>query len=342
VPGDFASGGYGKPYILTEGGADGEWEVPNDANGVPTEPTDTQKRDDYPAEWACLTADHGDFLGGTMFNFGTENDFGGVWLNVISGGWKRLTYYSVAGMYGGTGVGTNTPPVITSMTAGQNVAAGSTFPVNVSVSDPNGDPIHYNLMFSNKYVSGGGTGLSYATFTQTGNGAFTVTAPLSTGVWKVYVYAYDGQGNVGIQSVSFTVTPPGVGGTKISGGKAATASSTQPTDGNGSYGAGNVTDGNFTTRWASDWSDPQWVYVDLGSSQTFHHIQLAWESAYASAYQIQVSNDATNWTTVYSTAIGDGNFDDIDVTGTGRYVRMYATARGTAYGYSLYEFGIYS
>src|SRR6185312_8293056 len=51
VPTDYASGGYTKPYILTEGGASGEWEVPNDANGVPTEPTDTAKRDAYPHEW---------------------------------------------------------------------------------------------------------------------------------------------------------------------------------------------------------------------------------------------------------------------------------------------------
>jgi beta-glucosidase len=30
------------------------------------------------------------------------------------------------------------------------------------------------------------------------------------------------------------------------------------------------------------------------------------------------------------------------VTGTGRYVRMYGTVRGTQYGYSLWEFQVYS
>jgi len=48
-----------------------------------------------------LRADTNVFLGGTFFHFGTENDFGGVWLNTYGGRWKRLSYYSVAGMYGG-------------------------------------------------------------------------------------------------------------------------------------------------------------------------------------------------------------------------------------------------
>jgi hypothetical protein len=340
VPAAFASGGYNKPYILTEGGASGEWEVPNDANGVPTEPTDQQKRDAYPAEWNCLTADHGDFLGGTFFHFGTENDFGGVWLNTYGGAWKRLSFYSVAGMYGGS-PGTNTPPVITSMTAGQNVPAGGTFPVSVAVSDPNGDPIHYNLMYSNKYVSGGGTGFSWATFTQTGNGTFTVTAPASMGVWKVYVYAYDGQGNVGIETRSFNVVAPTVNGTNVSKGKPTTASTFQAAD-SATYTPGNATDGNFGTRWASAWADPQWIQVDLGAVTAIHHVQLAWESAYGKAYQIQTSNDGTNWTTVYSTTTGDGGFDDIDLNVSGRYVRMNGTARATTFGYSLFEFGVYS
>jgi len=56
---------------------------------------------------------------------------------------------------------------------------------------------------------------------------FTVTAPPATGVWKVYVYAYDGHGNVGIETRSFNVVAPPVGGTKLSAGKPATASTEQ-------------------------------------------------------------------------------------------------------------------
>ncbi len=67
---------------------------------------------------------------------------------------------------------------------------------------------------------------------------------------------------------------------------------------------------------------------------------LQWESAYAKAFQIQVSNDASNWTTVYSTTTGTGGTQTLPVSGTGRYVRMYGTQRATGYGYSLYEFQV--
>jgi hypothetical protein len=339
---DWINGGYNKPYIVTETGEAGEWEVPNDANGVPTEPTDQQKAAGYTTAWGCITGHTGVALGATMFNYGNENDFGGVWFNLDTGGWKRLSYYAVAKAYGGTPQA-NTPPVISSMSLSQttNVPAGGQFTVNLGVTDPNGDPLRYNLMYTSKYVDSG-TGLRYAAFTQTGTSSFSVTAPSQLGTWKVYVYAYDGQGNVGVETKSFTVVPPAVSGTDVAKGKPTTASSYQSTGDGAPYPPTNATDGNNGTRWATDWSDPQWIQVDLGQTTTIHHVQLVWESAYGKAYTIQTSNDGTNWTTVYSTTTGDGGVDDMDVSGSGRYVRLTGTQRGTTYGYSLYEFGIYA
>ena len=116
------------------------------------------------------------------------------------------------------------------------------------------------------------------------------------------------------------------------------ASSTQ-TPGNPPQAA---VDGNLTTRWESAYSDPQWIYVDLGQSMEVNHVKLSWETAAASAFQIQVSNDATNWTSIYSTTTGTGGVNDITgLKGYGRYVRVYCTARLTGYGDSLWEFEVY-
>ena len=128
----------------------------------------------------------------------------------------------------------------------------------------------------------------------------------------------------------------GGGGTNIAQGKPTTASSTE----NSTFPASNATDGNSSTRWSSAFSDPQWLQVDLGQSYNISHVTLNWEAAYGKAYQIQTSADGSNWTTIYSTTTGDGGTDDLAVTGTGRYIRMYGTARGTPYGYSLYEFAV--
>jgi hypothetical protein len=103
-----------------------------------------------------------------------------------------------------------------------------------------------------------------------------------------------------------------------------------------------ATDGNLGTRWSSAFSDPQWLEVDLGSTQNICQVGLDWETAYATAFQIQVSTDNTNWTTIYSTTAGTGGNQTLSVNGTGRYIRMYGTARATQYGYSLWEFQVYS
>ncbi|MGZ3805024.1 MAG: discoidin domain-containing protein [Pseudobdellovibrionaceae bacterium] len=117
-------------------------------------------------------------------------------------------------------------------------------------------------------------------------------------------------------------------------------SSTQ-TDSRGTYYGSYAVDGIGTTRWSSSFSDPQWITVDLGASKQINRIVLNWETAYGKAYSIQVSNDNVSWTTIYSTTTGDGGVDDLAVSGTGRYVRMYGTVRGTIWGYSLYEMSVY-
>ncbi|WP_037606362.1 discoidin domain-containing protein [Streptacidiphilus rugosus] len=123
-------------------------------------------------------------------------------------------------------------------------------------------------------------------------------------------------------------------------GHPATASSIQ--DSNPAYDPFYATDGSTLTRWSSAIADPQWIDVDLGGSLPICQVVLQWENAYASAFQIQISNDNTNWTSVYSTTTGTGGTQTLNVTGTGRYVRMYATARGTGYGDSLWEFSVYT
>ena len=79
------------------------------------------------------------------------------------------------------------------------------------------------------------------------------------------------------------------GTSNIAQGKTATASSTE----NGSFPAANAVDGNTGTRWSSAFSDPQWLEVDLGSSQSICQVTLNWEAAYGKAFQIQTSDRTT-------------------------------------------------
>ncbi|MGI5211825.1 DUF4038 domain-containing protein [Plantactinospora sp. CA-290183] len=121
-----------------------------------------------------------------------------------------------------------------------------------------------------------------------------------------------------------------------------TASSVETENGSEAMlGPERVVDGNASTRWASRFSDPQWVRVDLGTRHSVNRVVLKWENAYGRSYEIQVSNDDRTWTTAFSTTTGDGGIDDVSLAATARYVRVYATQRATAWGYSLWEFEIY-
>jgi hypothetical protein len=123
----------------------------------------------------------------------------------------------------------------------------------------------------------------------------------------------------------------------LSQGHPVTASSIQGDP----WAAAYAVDGNPGTRWSSGWSDPQWLEVDLGAPRAITKIVLDWERAYATAFQLQVSDNGTTWTDVYSTTTGPGGVQTVAVHGAGRYVRMYGTRRATQYGYSLWEFQVF-
>ena len=64
----------------------------------------------------------------------------------------------------------------------------------------------------------------------------------------------------------------------ISQSRPALASSVENVQGTPAYA---VDDGNLTTRWASQFSDPQWIQIDLGTTATISQVELHWEVAYA-------------------------------------------------------------
>ncbi|RKR86972.1 F5/8 type C domain-containing protein [Micromonospora pisi] len=139
------------------------------------------------------------------------------------------------------------------------------------------------------------------------------------------------------QVVSF---PAGRGDdiSNLAAGRTVTASSTQ--SGNG---AARAVDGDLGTRWASSWSDNQWITVDLGSVRPVSRAVLTWEAAYARSYRVEVSTDGATWQPVWSTTAGDGGTDQVDFTTTSaRYVRMQGLTRATGFGFSLWELEVYA
>jgi len=123
-------------------------------------------------------------------------------------------------------------------------------------------------------------------------------------------------------------------------GKTATASSQTGANVAASVTTATTYQNYAATRWESAASDPQWIMVDLGASTEVDRVILKWHTDYGKAFDLQVSNDALAWTSVYTTTTG-ASYSVTDVTfdkTRARYVRMNGTARGTANGYSLFAF----
>ena len=131
-------------------------------------------------------------------------------------------------------------------------------------------------------------------------------------------------------------------GTLVSQGKNVTASSSEDP-----FIASNANDGNIDSRWASQWNANEWWQVDLESPTSISSVVINWEPAYATAYNILLSNDV-NFATYETIAVvtnSNGGEDIIttDASKTGRYLRMQGVTRAlAAYGYSMYEFKAYS
>ncbi len=122
-----------------------------------------------------------------------------------------------------------------------------------------------------------------------------------------------------------------------------TSASSFINDARGDYPPRFAVDGSWFSRWSSQFSDPQWLAVDLGRVQQISRVVLYWETAYGKSYRIQVSTDGKRWQNVYSTHSGKGGIETIRFQPVeARWVRMDGIARGTQFGYSLWEFQVFA
>lgn len=125
------------------------------------------------------------------------------------------------------------------------------------------------------------------------------------------------------------------------------------TSGNAALG----NDGNKGSRWESTHGvDPQLWQVDLGQAQTFNTISIIWEGAYGKTFDIIAGNTVgddgflTDGEVIYTVEgqvlAGFPYTQVIELPNTRpynyRYVQFKGRERGTGYGYSFFEFGVYN
>lgn len=107
-------------------------------------------------------------------------------------------------------------------------------------------------------------------------------------------------------------------------------------------------DGSSSVSWKTAAVGPQYLIVDLGQSYTICRISLTWpqSATFATHYELRISNVNNDWANasiLKTETASNGNGDDISVSGTGRYVRLYMTEAEASWAsfYELLEIEIY-
>lgn len=113
----------------------------------------------------------------------------------------------------------------------------------------------------------------------------------------------------------------------------ATSSSVQE-----NFGPRNAIDGNMATRWSSEFSDPQWLLLELDQPKIISGVIIYWEAAFGEDYQVLLSLDGKDWKVVFEIKGADGKTDDIYFKPQeARYVKIICQKRATSWGASIFE-----
>ncbi|MGM9787738.1 MAG: discoidin domain-containing protein [Candidatus Cryptobacteroides sp.] len=112
--------------------------------------------------------------------------------------------------------------------------------------------------------------------------------------------------------------------------------------------ATNITDGS-DNLWQAQSTGTEWVIIDLGKVCRFNKFVICWDpGASATAFEILVSDDSENFTSVYSTdsynalaGAGDGIQTIFIEEAIGRYVKILMTKCINIWNYSIKEVEIY-
>jgi hypothetical protein len=93
------------------------------------------------------------------------------------------------------------------------------------------------------------------------------------------------------------------------------------------HSGSDAVDGNLGTAWFAT-GDTNYISVDLGQSYALCKIKVNWfTNGLGKNYLAQVSTDEINWTTIYTRTNNNSTSDSFNVTGNGRYLRIYVTAK---------------
>ena len=219
LPENLASQGFTAPFMVTEWGAIGYWEMEHTSWGAPVEMTSSEKADVFlRGHEEKLTALEGQLIGSYAFFWGQKQERTPTWFGMLTEAGEETEVVDVMHYaWNGTWPANRTPVVNSLLLDGKSarqsvsVTQGLTYKATFDVSDSENDPLSYRWEMKRESDSsqvGGDFEASISNldglFSDATSASMTITAP-EPGAYRLFAYAYDDHGHAAHANIPFIV-----------------------------------------------------------------------------------------------------------------------------------------
>lgn len=198
--------GIEKPYVITEFGVMGEWDMPKDKNAITIEPSDQQKYDAIAKGYHDWIEAKNNCLGVYVFHYGDSDEFLGPWLLTHFRGKTRPQYWAIREAYTGKLPINQVPRIESFKLMEDSEKSGKWIPVSLEANDAENEKLslsfYYNQRTGSRKRRDQLTPLTHRGDLEQG---FEILLPPENGAIKVYAVAEDIFNNAGIATTSIKV-----------------------------------------------------------------------------------------------------------------------------------------
>ncbi len=208
--------GWKKPFVLTEFGPVGHWEVAKTSWGAPIEPSSRDKAASYYATQTSVVGDgKGLCLGSYVFLWGQKQEVTSTWYGMfLKSGEKLPTVDAIVYAWSGKWPENRCPKILKIQTPLREavVGRGQEIKASAEAKDPEGDALAYEWMVFQETTerSVGGDAESEppavegCIVSQTGGDA-TIRTPDKPGPYRLFLTVRDGKGSASADNIPFLV-----------------------------------------------------------------------------------------------------------------------------------------
>lgn len=208
--------GWNKPFVLTEFGPLGHWEVAKTSWGAPVEPTSRDKAASYYATQTNVVKDGaGSCIGTYVFLWGQKQEVTSTWYGMfLKSGEKLPTVDAMVRAWSGKWPENRCPKILKIETPLREavVGAGQSVKASVQAEDPEGDALKYEWAVfgesTDRRVGGDNEAAPPAVdgcIVSQAGGEVTLRTPAKPGAYRLFLIVKDGKGNASADNIPFLV-----------------------------------------------------------------------------------------------------------------------------------------